>query len=108
MIENVREIWAVDADVALLAPLISRYPNHATAGDWNNYAFSSQLDVVSPSSVYDKIDYKALDMTGEELYNATKAALFDGFKGGQQYTKAQIDLMLAYDFIINPPDEASE
>ena len=96
MINGVKELWAADADPLLIAPLLSFFPNHIKVGTSQSLAFSSQLDVISPESVYDKIDYKEQELTGEELYTLTSEALAAGFKGGQQYTEAQITLMMAH------------
>ena len=105
ILNNVREIWPADADRELIAPLLSQFRNAIKVGGSNSLAFSSQLDQLNPSAVYDKIDYKLREeMTGEELYNETKDRLVEGFKGGQQYWKWQIDLMLKYNATINPPE----
>ena len=106
MISNVREIWAADADRKLIAPLLSQFRNAITVGGSKSLAYSSQLDQISPSAVYDKIDYKdRVDMTGEELYNETKDQIAGGFKGGQQYWKWQITLMLKYGATLYPEVE---
>jgi len=66
--------------------------------------FSSQLDQISPSSTYDKIDYKDQVFTGEDLYNAIEGQLAGGFKGGQQFSKDQGYLMIQYKATITPPE----
>lgn len=102
---SVREIWAADADPELINPLTSFYPYGVKIGTSKSLAFSSQLDVISPESVYDKIDYKGRDMSGEELYDEIKEALIGGFKGGQQITKEQASLLQAHSNTVNPQED---
>ena len=105
ILNNVREIWAADADKVLIAPLTSQFPRAITVGSSHSLAYSSQLDQLDTSAVYDKIDYKLREeMTGEELYSETKDRLVEGFKGGQQYWKRQIDLMLKYAATLYPQE----
>lgn len=104
---QVREIWSCSADVELIAPLLTKYPNYRKVGSTQSYFFSSWLSIIAAGTVYDFIDYCDQELTGEELHTAIKAEILGGFLGGQQFTQAQGDLMQAY-YISTLPPEAFE
>lgn len=92
-----RSIWPVNADTDLIAPLLSRYPNHRKIGEFGLHFFSAWLSDLTSASDYDFIDLSQDELTGEQIYiRLVDEITNNGFTGEIRINRAQADLLNAY------------
>lgn len=91
-----RSIWPINADTDLIAPLLSRYPNHRKIGEFGLYFFSAWLSDLSNVD-YPFIDLSQDELTGEEIYTRLVDEITNnGFTGEVRISRHQADLLNAY------------